>query len=395
MGGLLATQEKTATGEKVQFNHSDQLGVRVVTDPAAGTSFEQATLPFGTPLGSESTGETNRRFTNYDRSASNGLDYATNRFYDSSQGRFTQVDPIGMASSSLMKPQSLNLYAYCENDPINHSDPDGLDGTQTYNYSGIGLGGLGSGSGTYSIPSGWSNFLTGLFGSLFGRGNRNGIINLGPINFVNMQSATATFGLPGMETSKTIEPLLFQDTPTPCETMAARAQTIANDVVRSTIRNNPADTPTYSTALPHFDFNFNTHYTGHITDGSVASIDYFLSTNGGRSNAARNELGQQDFRAVFLDSEFARNDVGRRADQTHHFAFYFSGGINLATFSTYYQDVSDTSIGRSVKRLNVRSANTGDLALGVAAYDLGRRLRKDPSLLSKIGDLIRNEICGN
>src|SRR5438105_3950658 len=69
---------------------------------------------------------TNRRFTSYDRSASTGLDYAVNRHYDAQQGRFTQVDPIGMSAASLANPQSLNLYAYCGNDPINHLDPSGL-----------------------------------------------------------------------------------------------------------------------------------------------------------------------------------------------------------------------------------------------------------------------------
>jgi hypothetical protein len=49
-----------------------------------------------------------------------------NRHYNAGQGRFTQVDPIEMGAVSLDDPQSLNLYAYCENDPINHIDPDGL-----------------------------------------------------------------------------------------------------------------------------------------------------------------------------------------------------------------------------------------------------------------------------
>jgi RHS repeat-associated protein len=73
-----------------------------------------------------STGATNRRFTSYDRSGATGLDYAVNRHYDPQQGRFTQVDPIEMGSVSLTSPQTLNLYAYCANDPINHIDPSGL-----------------------------------------------------------------------------------------------------------------------------------------------------------------------------------------------------------------------------------------------------------------------------
>jgi RHS repeat-associated protein len=84
------------------------------------------TLPFGTALNAESTGVTSKRFTSYDRSATTGLDYAYNRHYDPQQGRFTQVDPAGMGATDLSSPQTLNLYAYCANDPINHVDPSGL-----------------------------------------------------------------------------------------------------------------------------------------------------------------------------------------------------------------------------------------------------------------------------
>ncbi len=84
-------------------------------------------MPFGTALNGESTVTNNKnRFTTYDRSARTGLDYAVNRNYDSKQGRFTTVDPIGMNATSLYNPQNLNLYAYCGNDPINHTDSDGL-----------------------------------------------------------------------------------------------------------------------------------------------------------------------------------------------------------------------------------------------------------------------------
>ncbi len=116
-----------AGGENTDFNHSDRLGTRTITNQAAGTSSEQATLPFGTALNAESTITTNKnRFTSYDRSTRTGLDYAVNRNYDSKQGRFTTVDPIGMSASSLAAPQTLNLYSYCGNDPINHTDPSGL-----------------------------------------------------------------------------------------------------------------------------------------------------------------------------------------------------------------------------------------------------------------------------
>jgi RHS repeat-associated protein len=113
-------------GEIVQYHHPDRLGTRVVSNPANGTSFEQVTMPFGAAFASESTGSTNRRFTSYDRSAVTGLDYASNRHYDSQQGRFTQVDPLGIAAANLVDPQTLNMYLYCANDPVNHTDPSGL-----------------------------------------------------------------------------------------------------------------------------------------------------------------------------------------------------------------------------------------------------------------------------
>ena len=83
-------------------------------------------MPFGTVLNSETTAQQNRKFTSYDRSGRTGLDYAINRTYDSKQGRFTQIDPAGMKSVDMNMPQTLNMYNYCGNDPINHADPLGL-----------------------------------------------------------------------------------------------------------------------------------------------------------------------------------------------------------------------------------------------------------------------------
>jgi len=93
-----------------------------MTNAATGTTLEQSTLPFGTPIPAESSGYSNQIFTTYDRSASTGLDYAVNRTYSSGQGRFTQVDPLGAAASSLGNPQSNNLYAYTQNMPTGGSN---------------------------------------------------------------------------------------------------------------------------------------------------------------------------------------------------------------------------------------------------------------------------------
>src|SRR5262249_5959018 len=121
------TLSKDGAADRVQYHHPDRLGTRLVTHAADTGGFEQVSLPFGTALAAESTGASNRRFTSYERSALTGLDYAVNRHYDSALGRFGQVDPMGMSAARLRNPQSLNLYSYVGNDPVNRTDALGLD----------------------------------------------------------------------------------------------------------------------------------------------------------------------------------------------------------------------------------------------------------------------------
>ena len=119
---LLSTITKSGTSEVTEYHHPDRLGTKLITNTVANTAKEQATLPFGTSIDAETQATSNQRFASYDRSESTGLDYAVNRTYNSGQSRFTQVDPIGMASASIGNPQSMNLFAYTENNPINFTD---------------------------------------------------------------------------------------------------------------------------------------------------------------------------------------------------------------------------------------------------------------------------------
>jgi RHS repeat-associated protein len=183
LGGQLLATTSGVDGTETRFHHPDRLGTRLVTDAGGTVVSEQFSLPFGNmqPFTQVYGGENSyqhptlgnpskKRFTTYDRSDATGLDYAVNRFYSPQQGRFTQVDPIGMGAAELANPQSLNLYAYVENDPINSSDPLGLDGTivfgpfPTPTGGGGGGGGLKIGPFSISFSFGGGRFLN--FGSL-------------------------------------------------------------------------------------------------------------------------------------------------------------------------------------------------------------------------------------
>ncbi|MFV0387187.1 MAG: RHS repeat-associated core domain-containing protein [Pyrinomonadaceae bacterium] len=135
---LVSTITKSGSTETTEYHHPDRLGTKAVSDTTANTFKEQATLPFGTSLDAETSGTSgsgssgagapsNQRFTSYDRSGATGLDYAVNRAYNSGQSRFTQVDPIGMASARIGNPQSLNLFAYVQNNPVDFVDPSGTN----------------------------------------------------------------------------------------------------------------------------------------------------------------------------------------------------------------------------------------------------------------------------
>ncbi len=180
-GQLLATQDKNGAAELIEFHHPDRLGTRLVTRPD-GTWYEQVTLPFGVPISAESNGGSNRRFTTYDRNTLTGLDYANARSYSWSQGRFTQVDPVGMAAVDLSDPQTLNLYAYCANDPINAVDPSGTWGFSiSFGGGGFGFGGgLGGSTGGFlaGLLGGLLNFGLGVLGAILGgQGNRTFVNN--------------------------------------------------------------------------------------------------------------------------------------------------------------------------------------------------------------------------
>jgi len=64
--------------------------------------------------------------TQKERDNETGLDYFLARYYSSTQGRFTSVDPDNyQARRDLTDPQSWNAYSYVNNNPLTRTDPNG------------------------------------------------------------------------------------------------------------------------------------------------------------------------------------------------------------------------------------------------------------------------------
>ncbi|MBE0660745.1 MAG: hypothetical protein IH602_23830 [Bryobacteraceae bacterium] len=98
--------------------------VELVNGATAVKFVRPAYYPYGQEMGSVTANDT-AKFGTYTRDAATGLDYAMNRYYQSTWGRFTSPDPY-RASGGPGDPGSWNRYAYTRGDPINFNDPSGL-----------------------------------------------------------------------------------------------------------------------------------------------------------------------------------------------------------------------------------------------------------------------------
>ncbi len=148
-GNFYAGSRHVATiGGGTTFSHSDWLGTE-----RARTSFINsvwnlcetiASLPFGDgqtttpmpgfgfPYGCNPASPLH--FTGKERDSESGLDNFGARFDSSSMGRFMSPDwsasPAPVPFADLDDPQSLNLYAYVKNNPINRIDAGGHQGKE-------------------------------------------------------------------------------------------------------------------------------------------------------------------------------------------------------------------------------------------------------------------------
>ena len=71
------------------------------------------------------------RYRGYYYDTETGLYYVSSRYYDPEIGRFLNSDEVGLMSCFGLSV-SYNLFAYCENTPINMTDPRGYKATKLY-----------------------------------------------------------------------------------------------------------------------------------------------------------------------------------------------------------------------------------------------------------------------
>jgi RHS repeat-associated protein len=117
---------------KVYYEYSDWLGTKRYEADGAGNYVNSwASLPFGdnqTALGA-GLDATENHFTGQEHDAESGLDHFAARYYQSQTGRWLLPDwsatPVPVPYATFTNPQSLNLYTYVGNNPVNAVDADG------------------------------------------------------------------------------------------------------------------------------------------------------------------------------------------------------------------------------------------------------------------------------
>ena len=128
-GRLLATYDNVG----LHFHFTDWLGSRRVQANASTGVIDETcqSLPFGDSFNCSGPGPdaTELHFTGKERDTESGLDYFGARYYASNMGRFMSPDysdgPDPVPFGDLANPQSLDLYSYVGNNPVDGVDDDG------------------------------------------------------------------------------------------------------------------------------------------------------------------------------------------------------------------------------------------------------------------------------
>lgn len=124
---LLQTITPGAAASTRTFVHRAPQFLALSIDGPGGLRHQVEPLqPFGFTNKPATDWPTTQLFDEYERGPVSRIDSAPNRNYDSRYGRFNETDPLGNLGLNHADPQTLNLYVYAHNDPVNGRDPLGL-----------------------------------------------------------------------------------------------------------------------------------------------------------------------------------------------------------------------------------------------------------------------------
>ncbi|MGH9525803.1 MAG: RHS repeat-associated core domain-containing protein [Terriglobales bacterium] len=109
--------------------HGDWLAsARLTTNP--GSLYRALSYaPYGEMYADSAPGAASQWFTGVDSDVRTDLSDFPFREYSSIQGRWLSPDPAGLAAVNPANPQTWNAYAYVANQPLEYTDPLGLDGS--------------------------------------------------------------------------------------------------------------------------------------------------------------------------------------------------------------------------------------------------------------------------
>ena len=134
-GAVIATY---AADNTVYFDRTNWLGTVRQRATMSGGPYETCTsLPYGDDLACAGADPSPLHFTGQPRDTESGLDAFPFRYYNSGLAGWMTPDPAGLAAVNPMNPQSWNPYAYVGDNPMNATDPLGLNGNGS---TGCGVG---------------------------------------------------------------------------------------------------------------------------------------------------------------------------------------------------------------------------------------------------------------
>ena len=224
---------------------------------------------------------------------------------------------------------------------------------------------------------------TGLLGYFSSGSNRPPTLKaVSPQERARRKAIVANFGRSGFgdedrdpQNPIVIDGHIYEGPETPCHIMAYVAQHEANKALAQ----NPND---LKAALAQFDKGFATLYVGGPLTSSYQAYRW-RGGDGRTINPHEPYIGGDGFRNEYKDSGNDPNPkvAGPLADQTHHFAAYFSLGIN--------------NVPAAFIRGMITEDNDGDWNLSRKAYAMGIGLRQNPTTLRNVGLYVKRAICSD